>query len=708
MKTKLNRLALAMALGASAVGAAAQQLPTGGVISLGNGVISTSGNTMTVNQSSNILATNWQSFNIGSGNTVRFVQPNAASIALNRVTGTTASTINGSLQANGQVFLINPNGVLFGQTAQVNVGGLVATTLNIADSALTQTGLMRFTGNSTASVENQGSISNNPSNSNSVNASHIVLAARHVKNSGAIDFSGKIAMVAGSDFGITPNAANRGQYNQINLFQGSTQDSIKNLGNIFSNSDVNIRTSGSFENSDATILAGKTLAIDVALLQNNSNAYLAAGQYALIQADEINNYGEISSQSSATNNKLDIKSRNFYNAGLVITNSDLVVDSKNNLTNEGFIRGSISQYIDVGNRLFNNGGNIGSSLISKINVAGNFDNYLGNVRAGPDLSIIVGGNLNNTGAGAIGPTTQLGDKLKMIVAGNIYNRGIIMSGDTDITALSIKNDMWILVLGDGNLKLNIRANLENNNAIYGENVSINANNIIHNSASGTISANKKITMKANNITNYGLIGYDGQNSQLANNITLESTSQLNNYGIIRSADSLVVNAFQGAINNYGAAQMLGSNVAINADTVNNYGTIKGSTTARLNVNTLNDYFGSHIAGYAVNIDASNGISNAGVINSTGGNGSLVELKAGNSIFNSGTIGLNAQRSVVRAGRAIYNINTGIIGNKWGKAIVTGGYLYNAGRIVNWATETDGTGGGSTSSRGSLVGLSAAM
>lgn len=75
----------------------------------------------------------WDRFSIGAGNTVRFVQQGATSAVLNRVTGNTASQIHGALQSNGRVFLLNPNGILFGAGARVDVSGLLASTLDIAD-----------------------------------------------------------------------------------------------------------------------------------------------------------------------------------------------------------------------------------------------------------------------------------------------------------------------------------------------------------------------------------------------------------------------------------------------------------------------------------------------------------------------------------------------------------------------------------------------
>ena len=119
---------------ALALGSTAYALPSGGSVAAGAATLSSGANTLTVNQSSQNAVLNWQSFSIAQGEAVRFAQPNSSSVALNRVTGPDPSSILGSLSANGKVFLVNPNGILFGANAQVNVGGLVASTLNISDA----------------------------------------------------------------------------------------------------------------------------------------------------------------------------------------------------------------------------------------------------------------------------------------------------------------------------------------------------------------------------------------------------------------------------------------------------------------------------------------------------------------------------------------------------------------------------------------------
>ena len=153
--------ALAVALAFAPAWGSAQTLPTAPSVVQGSATITRPGaGQMNVQQNSQNTVINWQSFSIGANGRVVFNQPNAQSIALNRVTGSDPSAIFGSLSANGRVFLVNPNGVLFGAGSSVNVGGLVASTLNIADSDFAA-GRYRFTRNNNAapaSAVNEGSL----------------------------------------------------------------------------------------------------------------------------------------------------------------------------------------------------------------------------------------------------------------------------------------------------------------------------------------------------------------------------------------------------------------------------------------------------------------------------------------------------------------------------------------------------------------------
>ena len=109
------------------------ELPAGGQIVSGSGDISSAGNQMTINQNTERMITEWSTFNIGPDAGVQFVQPGVSSAALNKIYDTSPSQIFGQLNANGQVFLLNSAGIIFGPTAQVNVGALVASSLNITN-----------------------------------------------------------------------------------------------------------------------------------------------------------------------------------------------------------------------------------------------------------------------------------------------------------------------------------------------------------------------------------------------------------------------------------------------------------------------------------------------------------------------------------------------------------------------------------------------
>lgn len=168
--------------------------PAGGNVSKGGATINTNGAETTITQSTDRAIINWHSFDIGQGETTRFVQPGPGSIALNRVTGGGGrSTIDGNLIANGGVWLINPSGVLFGANAQVNVHSLLATTADILDddfmNATFTDGQFAFATPSTdtaAAILNQGTIS-------IADAGLAALVAPHVRNEGTI--TGRLATV---------------------------------------------------------------------------------------------------------------------------------------------------------------------------------------------------------------------------------------------------------------------------------------------------------------------------------------------------------------------------------------------------------------------------------------------------------------------------------------------------------------------------------
>ncbi|MBU3710427.1 MAG: filamentous hemagglutinin N-terminal domain-containing protein, partial [Limnohabitans sp.] len=168
----------------------ATQLPQGGKVLGGAASITQSTGNLQINQTTPRAVLEWNSFNLGTKAQVNFVQPSASSVALNRVLDTQASQILGRINANGQVFISNPNGVLFGPTAQVDVGGLLITTHGISNEDF-MNGKSSFQGTSSAAVVNQGEL-------RAALGGYIALLAPQVRNEGVIVAKeGTVALAAG-------------------------------------------------------------------------------------------------------------------------------------------------------------------------------------------------------------------------------------------------------------------------------------------------------------------------------------------------------------------------------------------------------------------------------------------------------------------------------------------------------------------------------
>lgn len=188
-------ISLALAIGPVPLLAA----PTGGVVTSGTASISQSGSVTNVNQSTQKAAINWQGFSIAPNETVNFLQPNSSAITLNRVVGNERSIIEGALNANGRVFLINSNGVLFTRGSSVNTAGLVASTLNMSDADF-EAGNYVFQGNgSSASVINLGTLTADE-------GGYIALLGNTVSNQGVIAATkGTVALAAGEKITLNFN-----------------------------------------------------------------------------------------------------------------------------------------------------------------------------------------------------------------------------------------------------------------------------------------------------------------------------------------------------------------------------------------------------------------------------------------------------------------------------------------------------------------------
>lgn len=263
-------------------GATAYALPEGGQVAAGQAAITTAGSTMTIAQQTAQAIINWQNFGIGSGEAVHINQPNSQAMLLNRVVGSNPSEIFGQLTANGQVILVNPNGVFFRPGSSVDVGGLTASTLNIANEDFLK-GQLRFAGDSQNPVINAGNIT--------AQNGYVNLLAKEVVNEGIIAAqTGSVNLAAGSGMSLDYNGDGK---MTVAVTDGAYQSAVANKKLIQADGGLVVMTA-----------SGKDALMDSAI--NNSGMIQAntlgeaTGQISLT-GDNIATTGTISADGGSNN-----------------------------------------------------------------------------------------------------------------------------------------------------------------------------------------------------------------------------------------------------------------------------------------------------------------------------------------------------------------------------------------------------------------------
>ena len=265
--------------------------PSGGVVTTGAGSISQTGAVTTVTQTSDKLGLNWNRFGIGVGEKVQFLQPGANSIALNRIMGSDATVIYGAMTANGKVFLINPSGVLFAPGAQVNVGGLVASTLNLTDKDFIA-GKYSFNNvDAAGSVINQGSIT-------ASGGGYAVFLGPQVKNEGVIGARlGTVGLISAER--VTLDFVGD-KLLSFNVDASAAGGSVTNSGKILADGGTVLMSTGTKDALLSTVV-------------NNTG---------LVQAQTVNNTGGVIRLEGGTVNvagTLDASAPNGGNGGFIET-----------------------------------------------------------------------------------------------------------------------------------------------------------------------------------------------------------------------------------------------------------------------------------------------------------------------------------------------------------------------------------------------------
>ena len=262
VRSRRSLLALAVALGVS-VPASAN--PTGATVINGNVTFSQQGNVFTITNSPNAII-NWSNFSIQAGEVTRFIQQSSSSAVLNRITGQDPSRILGALQSNGRVFLINPNGVLFGAGAQVNVAGLVASSLAISNSDFLA-GKYNFTAGAVAgNVVNQGAITT-PA------GGQVMLIAPDVSNSGIITSpKGEVLLAAGRSVQLADSADPA-----VHVVVSAPSDQAVNLGDV-------IARGGKIGIYGALVNQRGQVNVNSAVVGENGKIILKASRTTLLEA----------------------------------------------------------------------------------------------------------------------------------------------------------------------------------------------------------------------------------------------------------------------------------------------------------------------------------------------------------------------------------------------------------------------------------------
>ena len=278
----IRRSVLASAVACCFAPALAWANPTGPAVAHGQASFNTQGKLLTVTNSPGTII-NWKGFSIGAGETTRFVQQNSASAVLNRVVGRDPSSIFGALQSNGRVFLINPNGILFGAGAQINTAGLVASTLDIMDADFLM-GRMRF-----GNTPGAGPLSNAGEIRTPLGGQVLLISPEGVENTGIIHSpKGEVILAAGKSVELT-DSANA----EVRIEISAPDAKALNLGKI-------VAESGRVGIYGAVVTNRGVVSADTAVVGENGKIVFKATHAANLEA------GSITSASGASGGSVEV------------------------------------------------------------------------------------------------------------------------------------------------------------------------------------------------------------------------------------------------------------------------------------------------------------------------------------------------------------------------------------------------------------------
>lgn len=568
-----------------------------------------SGNTGTVTSSTSKAITNFDTLNVGSNATFQSILPDANSVILHRVTGGSASEIYGRFLSNGHVFLVNPNGILFGSTAQVSVGSLFASTLGINDQDFLSGNLVfNQTGANPASVINLGSITTNGGGS-------VSLVGSAVSNGGNISTpAGKVLLAAGDKVtvtldnnvvvdvvvdqpllegvqGVSQAILNTGN---INAGGGLIKAKAELLNNVYDKAVNNegTLTATSFENNNGT----------VELIAKGSGANSSIYNSGLIEANKIvltadedimisDNSAEVKTLLKSSQDYMAINSSrgNVFVEDQIVNSENGFIDivaAKNlkigdlspqqdnliNVTDQGHIFLS-GEAVNISDIATTQSGSI-SVNSSKINVSGGLGTESGNINlearklrsfsllgtySGIPISDNVVFQLNNTGS-----IVSLEGDVNIGARSFFDLTNSTISSNNEISSLSINQEVKVLndgiILAGRDLNVNALSNLDYRGGTESSSLmnNLSSSNTVQFQNNGIIAAARDInTIASTNLTveaGSQLAASDG------NNLSVSNTVQVQNTGLVIAGNN--INTLIGANLTVGA----GSQVATGAGT----------------------------------------------------------------------------------------------------------------------------------------------
>ncbi|MCZ8016035.1 MAG: filamentous hemagglutinin N-terminal domain-containing protein [Limnobacter sp.] len=598
----------------------------------GNVTVETSGSTTTVTQSvtaSNRALANWDDFSIAGNESVVFEQPNSNSVILNRVLGSNPSEIFGRLSANGRVFLINPNGIVFGANSEVNVSGLVASTLTLKPGSQNNSDLIEF-----ELTDSGGTITSN----GTINAKDIAFLSTDIENNGILNASGAgaaVHLIAASE--VTANTS--GNDLVLNVLAGHENAVINQLGGVFAQGGKIVLIAQSQTGGQASVI---------------NTANIARASQIVIEGDVVRLTGDIN--LSDVESRLQVTAQTIQQDDLLRAGGAVALQADTvNLDDAGNdFTGTVS--LDVNNQATLQDvnalvvqGNFGAATFSAVDLS------MGSLNA--DSLAVNAQTVTQTGALEVGGTTQL--NAEAVTLTNASNR---FQGTVNATVgnqLSLRTDQDLAVSGN-----------VGNATLQAENIALNglqATGDVVLSASGSITQGGDVSNAlaiggATQIENASVVRLDNSLNDFEGAVSLNGTGTValadqNNLVVQGTAGDLTLRASTGPAGQVTLGQLNAESLNVSANRIGQSGAVAVENSATLTAGQLellnagNDFQGQvnlSVSGQTSLLD-SNQVQVAGTVNSAEIQASEVTINgltaAGNLTLQGGSINQSGALSV---------------------------------------------------------------